>query len=87
MHAVVIRVTVKDRDAAISAAREQIMPRVAEARGFKAGYWLTMPDGNGLSIAVFDSQDAARTMAEQAQPPGDSVSFDSVEVGEVVASI
>jgi hypothetical protein len=39
-----------------------------------------------VSIAVFESQDAARTVAEQVQPPGDFVTFDSVEVGEVVAS-
>jgi hypothetical protein len=86
MHAVVIRLTVKDREAAGGALREQVLPQVTAARGFVAGYWLSMPGGNGLSISVFDSQDAARTVAEQAQPPGDFVSFDSVEVGEVVAS-
>lgn len=86
MHAVVIKVAIRDREAAATALREQVVPRVAEARGFVAGYWLSMPGGGGLSVAVFDSQDAARTMAEQVQPPGDFVSFESVEVGEVVAS-
>lgn len=86
MHAVVVRVTINERDAAADALRERVVPRVAQARGFIAGYWLAMPGGHGLSIAVFESQDAARTVAENAEPPGDFVTFESVEVGEVVAS-
>jgi hypothetical protein len=58
---------------------------VSQAREFVAGYWVALPNGKGVSVAVFDSQDAARTMAEQAQPPT-GVTFDSVEVGEVVAN-
>ncbi len=86
MHAVIVNVTVKDRDRATKGLTEQVVPRVSQARGFVAGYWLAMPNGKGLSVAVFDSQDAARTMAEHAQPPGEFVTFDSVEVAEVVAS-
>jgi hypothetical protein len=37
-------------------------------------------------VVVFESEDAARAAAAQAQPPGEFVRFDSVEVGEVVAS-
>ena len=85
MHAVVLNVTVHDREAGERALREQVVPRTSQARGFVAGYWLAMPGGKGLSVLVFDSQDAARTMAEQAQPPGDFVTFDSLELAEVVA--
>lgn len=84
MHAVVASVTVRDREAAGQALKE-VVPRVSQARGFVAGYWLSMPDGKGLSVVVFDSQDAARTMAEQI-PSGQFVTFDSVEVAEVAAS-
>lgn len=84
MHAVVASVTVRDREAAARSLKE-IVPRVSEARGFVAGYWLSMPDGKGLSVIVFDSQDAARTVAEQIGP-GEFVTFDSVEVAEVAAS-
>ena len=85
MYAVVIRVTVRNREAAGRGLIEEAVPRVSKARGFVAGYWLSMPDGKGLSITVFDSQDAARTMAEGIPTP-EYVTFDSVEVAEVVAS-
>jgi hypothetical protein len=86
MHAVVVRVTVNERDAATDALRGRVVPRVAQAPGFIAAYWLAMPGGRGLSIAVFDSQNAARTAAENAGLTSDFVTIESVEVGEVVAS-
>jgi hypothetical protein len=86
MHAVVLNVTIHDPEAAGRALRNEVVPRASQARGFVAGYWLAMPDGTGTSILVFDSQDAASAMAEQAQPPGDFVTFDRLEIAEVVAS-
>ena len=87
MHAVVVTVTVNERSAAIDALRERVVPRVAQAAGFIAGYWLAMPGGQGLSIMMFDSEDAARTAAENAQLTSDFVTLESVEVAEVVASV
>jgi hypothetical protein len=86
MYAVIVKVTVHDREAATRELNEQVVPRASQARGFVAGYWVGLPEGKGVSVVVFDSQDAARTMAEQIQAPGDFVTFDSIEVGEVVAS-
>jgi isopentenyl diphosphate isomerase/L-lactate dehydrogenase-like FMN-dependent dehydrogenase len=37
-------------------------------------------------MVVFESEDAARSAAAQAQVPGELMTFDSVEVGEVVAN-
>jgi hypothetical protein len=37
-------------------------------------------------VVVFESEDAARSAAAEAQPPADLMTFDSVEVGEVVAN-
>lgn len=85
MHAVVVNVTVHDREAATKALEAQVVPRAAQTRGFVAGYWVAKPNGKGTSVVVFESQDAARTAAEQLQPPGEFVTFDSIEVGEVVA--
>lgn len=85
MHALVLHVTLHDRDAAARALESEVVPRAKQARGFVAGYWLAMAGGKGISVLVFDSHDAARTMAEYAQPPGDFITFDSLEVGEVVA--
>ena len=86
MHAVVVNVTVNDRDAATSSLHEEVVPRVKQAPGLVAGYWVALPNGKGVSVIVFESEDAARAVAEQVQPPGDFVTFDSVEVAEVVAS-
>lgn len=85
MHAVVLNVTVHDREASTRALENQVVPRAKHARGFLAGYWLAMSGGKGLSVLLFETQDAARAMAEYAQPPGDFISFDSLEVAEVVA--
>jgi hypothetical protein len=85
MHAVVVKVTLSDREAAESVLREQIVPRVSQAPGFVAGYW-TRKDNAGLSMLVFESEDAANSMS--AQIPStvpDAVTLEGVEVREVVA--
>ena len=52
--------------------------------------WLSVvrygSSGRGTAVVVFESEDAARSAAAEAQPPGDLMTFDSVEVGEVVAN-
>ncbi len=86
MHAVVLNVTVNDPDAATAALRDRVVPQVSGAPGFVAGYWVGLDGGRGTSVIVFESEDAARAAAARAQSPGEFVSFDTVEVGEVVAS-
>ena len=86
MHAVVLNVTVHDRDATTAALRDQVVPQVSGAPGFVAGYWVGLDEGRGMAVVVFESEDAARLGAAQAQAPGDFMTFDSVEVGEVVAN-
>lgn len=85
MHAVVVRATINDRDAAQGMLDGQVVPRVSQAPGFVAGYW-TWKDGTGLSMVIFASEDAARGMSEQVRSMVDSsVTIDDVEVREVVA--
>jgi hypothetical protein len=86
MHAVVIRVSIKDRENATSELTEKVVPQVREAPGFVAGYW-TRKDDTGLSMVVFESEDAAQTASERI-PAGmpDSVELQDVEVREVVAN-
>jgi hypothetical protein len=86
MHAVVLNVKVNDQDAARAALRDQVVPQVSGTPGFVAGYWVGLDGGRGTSLVVFDSEDAARSAAAQAQSPGGFITFDSVEVGEVVAN-
>jgi hypothetical protein len=84
MHAVVVNVTVNDREAATRSLNEQVVPQVSQAPGFVAGYWVALDGAKGTSIVAFESEDQARTVAENIQAPGDFVTFDSVQVGEVV---
>ena len=88
MHAVVVRVTIQDFDAAREGLVTQIVPRVSQAPGFVAGYWTRSEDGgSGLGTVVFESEEAARAVADmiQSQPPDEGVTLDGVEVREVVA--
>ena len=86
MHAVVLNVTVTDADAATATVRDQVVPQVSGTAGFVTGYWIRLDRGRGTAVVVFESEDAARSAAAEAQPPGDVIAFDSVEVGEVVAN-
>jgi hypothetical protein len=86
MHAVVLNVTVTDADGAAAALRNQVVPQISGTPGFVAGYWVRLDAGRGAAVVVFESEDAARSGAAEAQPPGDLMTFDSVEVGEVVAN-
>jgi hypothetical protein len=91
MHAVVSTVSIQSGHEA--EAREHlkanVVPRVKEAPGVVAGYWLAPQGGHGLAIVVFQSEEAARAAAEVAQnaPRPDSVTFDSVELREVFAQV
>jgi hypothetical protein len=85
MHAVVVKVTITDSEAAESALREQVVPGVSQAPGFVAGYW-TRKDNGGLSMLVFESEEAANGMSDRVggMVP-DEVTLEGVEVREVVA--
>ena len=90
MHAVVVKVSIKDGPTATEFLREKIVPGVSQAPGFVAGYWVRLEGGDeGNSVIVFESEDAARAAAERlrenvAANPG--VTVNDVSVGEVVAN-
>ena len=86
MHAVVVRVTIKDPEAATEALRNEVVPRVSQAPGFVNGYW-TRKDNGGLSMILFESEDAARSASERVRGGvPESVELQDVEVREVVAN-
>ncbi len=88
MHAVVVAVTINDPEAANSQLHEVVVPGVSQSPGFVAGYWVSLgPEKGGRSVIVFESEDAARNVADQHQPPADDapVTVESIDVGEVVA--
>lgn len=84
MHAVVVKVTIDDRESSEKELREQVVPQVSQAPGFVAGYW-TRKENSGLSMILFESEDAASQMGDMVRsmaPTG--VTIDDVEVREVV---
>jgi len=66
------------------------VPAVKQAPGVVAGYWAEAPDAeHGYSMVLFESEEAARAAADMARnaPRPDFITFDKVEVCEVVAQI
>ena len=85
MHAVVVKVTVNDSEASERELRERVVPGVSQAPGFVAGYW-TRKDNTGLSMVVFESEEAANGMSERIPSiVPDTVTLESVEVRRVAA--
>jgi len=88
MHAVVVRVTINDQEAAEQRLKEDVVPSVSQAPGFVAGYWTRKADSDqGLSMVIFESEEAANAAAERipSMVP-EAVTLNDVEVREVVAS-
>jgi hypothetical protein len=86
MHAVVVRVTVSNREAAEQRLRDEVVPQVSSAPGFHAGYW-TRDGDSGLAMVVFDSEDNARAAADRVPSTiPDDVTLEGVDVREVVVS-
>ncbi len=89
MHAVVVRVAIGDPEVAAKGLREQIIPRVSKAPGFITGHWTQSDDGSdGLSMIVFESEEAARAVADQVRngPVPETVTIESVDVRKVVGN-
>jgi len=92
MHALVVRVTIHDADRTREVLNGQVVPQLSGAPGFKTGYWTWSTGGelNGLSMIIYDSEDNARSAGDRLRAigadVGDSVTVESVEVREVVAS-
>ena len=88
MHAVVVRVSINDVESAQKVLEETVVPRVSQAPGFVAAYWTRSDDGsNGQSMLVFESEDAARAIADRMPSlVPEAVTLGSAEVREVVAS-
>ena len=83
MHAVILSVTIHDYDEATTYLRNEIVPRVKQAPGFVAGYWVSIADGDqGRGTIVFESEDAAQAVASQiTQAPGDAETLNSASRG------
>lgn len=87
MHAVVVDLAITELDADLTDLRDRVVPRLSEAPGFVTGYWTRK--GTGLSLIVFDSEEAANAGAERVKTTISEVdaeaTIENIEVREVVA--
>jgi hypothetical protein len=88
MYAVVVKVALGDREAAQQGLDQDVVPQVSQSPGFQAGYW-TWKDNTGLSMVIFDSEEAANQAANRVRDMvggmAGAVTLEDVEVREVVA--
>lgn len=86
MHAVVFQVTMNEGWEE-SSELDELTSGLRSMPGFVRGTWTT--DGKrGLSFLVFESEEAARGLAEDSSgPPLTSVTFQSADVYEVVQEV
>ena len=88
MHAVVFEVDMKEGwEGDADRELDQLAAAVKSVPGFVRGTWAT--DGRrGLSFIVFESEAAARSLADNASmPPDAGVTFRSAAVYEVVRDV
>jgi hypothetical protein len=86
MHAVVVTVQVNNYDRARKDLNERVVPMVSGQPGFVSGVWLAPADGQGNSIAVFETEDQAQRMAEMVRQVAPAeVTIEDVSVREVAA--
>ena len=64
MHAVVVNLTIEESQADLRELRDWVVPQLSQATGFVTGYW-TRKGNTGLSMIVFDSEDAAKAATER----------------------
>jgi hypothetical protein len=76
-------------DDSVEHLKTNVLPRVKQAPGVIAGYWLASQEGHGLGITFYETEEAAREAAKMVQkaPRPDYLTFDSVEVREVIAQV
>jgi heme-degrading monooxygenase HmoA len=86
MHAMVFQVKIHDREEAQRILNEQIVPGVSGAPGFVTGYWVETADDAGISVVVFESEEAVNQAAASGpRPESDALSVESFTIGAVVA--
>ncbi len=94
MHAVILEVDTSgaEREAALKRLREEIIPTIKQAPGFRSGTWTGGPsaeDRRGLALVVFDTEENAQAAANRLSVganPQPGVTVQRSEVREVVAT-
>ena len=67
-----------------------VLPQLKHLPGVVGGYWLATKDSESLAVVLFDSEEAAKQMAEVGlpqAPPAPGATLGAIEVREVIAHI
>lgn len=72
--------------------QEIVLPRVRQLPGIVTGFWLEPIDGKGLSITIFETEEAARgaidTMGlKPGASPGPGVTVEHVQTRAVIGQV
>jgi hypothetical protein len=84
---VFVNVDASQADPARRGLHEHVIPRISQTAGFVAGYWMEAVDGKGMSVTLWESEQAAREAAGLVQPdssPTTGVKLDRIETREVI---
>ncbi|HEV2754743.1 MAG TPA: hypothetical protein VG318_03065 [Actinomycetota bacterium] len=91
MHALFVTAHIeegRDEEEGISFLESDVLPQLKQLPGVVGGYWLATKDSESLAVVLFDSEAAAKQMAEvglpQAPPPP-GATLGAIEVREVIA--
>ena len=90
MYAVFVATNIDDFGQARASLHDTVIPTVSGLPGFVSGVWLAPENGEsgeGNSVVVFDSEDAARTMADRLKTnPPPNVEIRRAEVRPVAGT-
>ncbi len=91
MHALVINVKIQPghEEEGIQYLQTSVLPQMRQIPGLVAGYWLAAENEEGLTVLVFEDEQAARNTAKGLSnvPTADFASVGDVELRHVVAHI
>jgi hypothetical protein len=91
MHAVIGIVSIQAgrEEEAAEDLKTNALPAIKQAPGVIAGYFVAPQDGKGMGFTLYETEDNARAAVEMARnaPLPEGVSFDSIDVREVVAQL
>ena len=86
MRAVLIEVNVEgvDEQAGLEGLRNHLLPAIRAMPGFVSGTWLTGNEqGHGLSLTIWETDEQAKTFADQFGPGSNPQAGASVERCEI----
>lgn len=93
MHALFVTAHIdpgRDEEEGLAYLRSDVLPQLKQLPGVVGGYWLATKDSESLAVVLFESEAAAKQMAEVGlaqAPPAPGATLGAIEVREVIAHI